>query len=102
MNRLLVLLAAYLCVLATMPCADDLLVNQQQQAVQSLDNTADSHHQDECSIFCVCNCCGHFATVSPQAFFDFFLYTFPESDNNFLTRAPTAVGRAIWQPPKFS
>lgn len=63
------LFAAYLSILALLPCSDALPVIPEAAPArvhaQNSEHEHDEDHEDHCTLFCVCSCCSAFLDVPP-------------------------------------
>ena len=101
-----IILSIYLVALACMPCADieidsashSLAVHQSEK-----DNHSHDKHNDLCSPFCICNCCG----AQILNYFSVITYNFSFISSDIKTQEPTYKSinssnfyGSIWQPPQ--
>jgi len=103
MKFIAAILSIYILVLVAFPCADKSECNVMHKTELSQQATASTvPAMDECSPFCVCNCCVSIVLV--QIFsvsFESLFYThyrFPEFKPSF----SFAGFSSIWQPPQLN
>jgi len=103
---LTVFLAFYIILLACKPCADGetLSVNQKQTASKTTGHSQD-HHEDSCSPFCICSCCG----VQILNFSQPVAYQFVKAFADIKTPVPSYKSAlisgyfgSVWQPPQIA
>lgn len=95
------LIVFYVFSLAVWPCKDRALQSDVSRfnTIQKLDNMADETNSDQCSAFCLCNCCGH--QFIPLAKINVMLLA--ESSRLFRQDSYTLnplFTFSHWQPPK--
>ncbi|HSD09181.1 DUF6660 family protein [Flavobacterium sp.] len=105
MKFLNLLFSIYIVVLSCMPCADaSYTIGNKTATFHNETNTSsDKHHDDLCSPFCVCNCCGQ----QIMTVFSPIVYNFPikfggiKTLNSFYTSVfHSNFYGSIWQPPQ--
>lgn len=99
-----IILSVHFLLLSCMPCADAETSNYNNSGPEWV-HSVKHHHDDFCSPFCICSCCGSVVISHPQVeSFEFF-------HPNFIPEQKTAgyefafisnfTGN-IWQPPKIN
>nr|WP_314495841.1 DUF6660 family protein [uncultured Chryseobacterium sp.] len=97
------LLSLFLVFLITMPCSDSGSdVSSSETKVTSHNQKEDSKHNDLCSPFCICACCGIHTTAPVYPAFQ--LSCSPSQYNDRINDLHSSVELdfiyGIWQPPK--
>ena len=108
MKWLNIILSIYLVALACLPCADggidtDHSSTAQKELVADRHNHSEDKHIDNCSPFCICNCCGaQILNYSPVTVFEF-----SRAISLITVALPTYTSiltsnfhGSIWQPPQ--
>ena len=103
MRGAIFILTLYLLALAVLPCADEVVqvTKDSQTEAISHDNESDHpEHQDFCSPFCICSCCGSLVCVFSYATGfanpDWLDTSFPLPSNlNF----SSIYQEGVWHPP---
>jgi hypothetical protein len=103
MKALSVILSFYVLVLTTVPCIDrpfDKDIHQSGQA----GNAAHNHENDtdQCSPFCVCNCCGSQVLSIETILISSILPLNKEHVFWYASTFKSNLFHSIWQPPKIS
>ena len=82
-----------------MPCTDAIA-----QETIVVDGHSEENHEDFCSPFCVCQCCGNIATNNDMLFYnitfkkiDSFTHVFSYKNEYFMN-----VNNSVWHPPTLS
>ncbi|MFC6269488.1 DUF6660 family protein [Frigoriflavimonas asaccharolytica] len=97
----------YLFALAVVPCADAMTIHEQfsQNSEFSQTDQHSENHQDLCTPFCTCSCCG----ISLDIKFASVFLKFPEAKSEFykiIANRQTSLfsnyNGSIWQPPKIT
>ncbi|MEP7197183.1 MAG: DUF6660 family protein [Saprospiraceae bacterium] len=106
-RALIILFSFYLLALGVIPCSDkDDCKYQSTELIMSNSTDHSDHDSDteNCSPFCMCDCCGQ--TFSCNPFFNYSLsLSVPISLEKFpiyKTSFVSEVYLSIWQPPKIS
>ena len=66
MRTLCLILAAYLTLLACLPCADATVMLEHERATLAEDGHDHPDGEDTCTTFCFCACCGTLAPEPPS------------------------------------
>ncbi|HEY8401156.1 MAG TPA: DUF6660 family protein [Cytophagaceae bacterium] len=103
MRFLHIILSLYIVFLFILPCTDGAEKDAHITFSQALEGNHEHDHEDTCSPFCVCNCCGPVvlfqfqgvnAEITPLPF---------TKHNEFYSYKETpSVYLPIWQPPKLN
>ncbi|HLA55950.1 MAG TPA: DUF6660 family protein [Flavobacterium sp.] len=106
MKWLNVIFSIYLVALACLPCAD--METDCQNTATTKSVTADNHdnssqHNDLCSPFCICNCCGaQVLNFAPPISFTFTILPdlISTSEIAYKPLFTSTFTGSIWQPPQ--
>jgi hypothetical protein len=100
------LFAIYLIVLSCLPCAD-LEVSSALHSSQEISTTTDKHSHDttdNCSPFCVCNCCSSpvFVFVTQYSFSSINISFIDVKIPEYQSVIASSYFGSIWQPPQIN
>ena len=97
------ILSLYIVFLTTIPCVDDPAADHSfcHETSQS-PGTSGHNSADQCSPFCVCNCCGTPVIEQSPAIIPACLSFSHRDYKPFETINPSVPVLSIWQPPKLS
>jgi hypothetical protein len=109
MRALYLIFTAYLIVLAFMPC-EDLVISALSSNVLGRDHVndemPDSDHEDHCTPFCICACCGIVLDAPPPILTIEERESLPPNGSSqpeaFQNWNSGFLGYENWQPPKFA
>jgi hypothetical protein len=98
-----IILAVYLLGLSLVPCSDE---TTDKDTIVTIEASSDSHsdhtgHEDNCTPFCNCSCCG-VAVLIAQNFFLFEKPVFNSSELFYKPEAVLSISHSIWLPPKIT
>jgi hypothetical protein len=102
---LIFLLSAYFIALSALPCGDgnSLAAPTQKESPQS--EKGKTAHDDSCSPFCACACCGMtLSNYSPAHFFHISgqIAAFVKPEPHYRCGFISSYHQSIWQPPQLS
>lgn len=101
------LFSFYMLLLTCTPCADtyeDYLKSKESIISQTDDRNTNKEHNETCSPFCICTCCGHQTPFNILAALIKYTKAF-KVDKQFTIYNQSIVSSYygnIWQPPKLS
>jgi hypothetical protein len=99
-------MAIYILVLSAVPCSD--AHNSCNKTVETEQNTEHSHEHDSddnCSPFCICNCCGSHIAVIEIPFYSLNVHYSYSLVEKVALRNDSFIAtffNNIWQPPKIT
>ena len=103
MSKVILFLAAYLFILALLPCADEGIYMHKAKTLDIHAHETDHNHQhDVCSAMCACSCCGTITHIQ-----DLTVFVFDIKEIYQVLKIPQITHRfqgyrlSVWQPPKF-
>ena len=103
MKLIRAILSIWMLCMFTMPCNDAVAQEAISYISTDIDHDEDSH-EDFCSPFCVCQCCGTIVTSTDIIFYSYtFKYTsfnthlFSYKNEYFMN-----VNNSVWHPPTLS
>jgi hypothetical protein len=103
MKFIAVLLSVYTIFLVCLTCADSGTNSASQCSLSKSESSG--HHEDVCSPFCICSCCGsQVISQIGETIFYFRAFSFV-SDKNIAAAVPVFISGffgSFWQPPKLS
>jgi hypothetical protein len=102
MNFLSYILAGVILALSLTPCSDvDTCSNE--DLVETHGHDPSQEHEDHCTPFCTCLCCGSHITSIELAVLPSHITLIRSRSNNFYSLEYSSLDfNSIWQPPKFS
>jgi hypothetical protein len=96
-------MALYIGILASVPCTDG-AINHENTEEHHDHSSSEDTHQDLCSPFCACSCCGVTFILNMIAHTDNLLLlsstTFKGVEIAFTSKFLSTTLGSIWQPPK--
>ncbi|TXF89275.1 hypothetical protein FUA23_11025 [Neolewinella aurantiaca] len=112
MHHHILLFAVYLMALALVPCQDEYAIvapnapASVHAANSEHEHDDDSEHQDHCTPFCICACCGAVLDAPPTLLTMAEGEPLPPKGNTQPTSVPNLnpgiFASASWQPPRFA
>lgn len=95
------LIVFYLFSLAVWPCKDQAFQSDGSllHTIQKFDDKGDETNSDQCSAFCLCNCCGHQFVPSKEKQNPFLLRSSLLCNVDSYLSYPAFIF-SHWQPPK--
>lgn len=98
-----IILSLYFITLLCIPCHDSINVHVDNE--NALESAAHDHteHQDTCSPFCTCSCCGISVSIAALPNYSNTSVAKPNSVEKIIfenTNLITQYLESIWQPPK--
>jgi len=100
-----ILLSVILMVLSCLPCSDAAIDPEHTKSVsQNQTDKHDDNHNDLCSPFCICNCCGvqilNFTPVFSFVIYDIPAGFTPKQEIAYKSQFASMFSGSIWQPPQ--
>ena len=103
MKFFILIFSIYLLALSLVPCSDAFNECQSIDVEYSNDHDHESDHDDHCTPFCSCSCCGT-SMISNSVLIPFLkLRNIVTLSNEVFTFASSSISNflgSIWQPPK--
>lgn len=103
-----IIFSIFIMYLSISPCCDSgdcKNVSESHQTFNSQNENHEQHHQDACSPFCICSCCGNHLVninfVSRQAIHIVFVELKERKITPYTFQFTSDFEANIWQPPKF-
>ncbi len=102
------ILATYMLVLALLPCTDGMAISYSDcsSALSSIDYSehhSEHDHEDLCTPFCVCSCCGSFSIIPGTLVYDSSYDLISTCCiHSYQSNYTFDYSKSVWHPPALS